>query len=269
VLWAAASCLCCRAQEGLLAPDGPCCQDVVFVANGAGDFRKASENIARTAAEDHLPLDTVTFCWSHGYGRILSDQLDHAHACAAGKCLAQLALAHRQACPHGSISLLGHCAGCAVVLAAAEAAPPGVVDRVILLAPSVTRNYDLRPALCHTRLGIDVFSSYADRWCLGWGMVLISTCECHCCRAAGRNGFRPFIQSAEDAACYARLRQHPWNRSLACTGHKGGHYGTYQPGFLRAFVLPLLTGSDKTGTGLLKLQSPVPVLSDPVTEKGG
>ncbi len=130
VLWASASCACCRAQECPPAPAGkngiqkgvrpldfrgsdpflnpvfscpaePCCHDVVFVANGAGDFRKASENIAQTAAEDHLPLDTVTFCWSHGYCRILSDQLDHAHARAQGMRLAQLAVAHRRACPHG------------------------------------------------------------------------------------------------------------------------------------------------------------------------
>ena len=46
--------------------------------------------------------------------------------------------------------------------------------------------------------------------------------------------------SPEDAALYSKLRQHPWNSGLAWTGNRGGHYGSYEPGFLQAFVLPLL-----------------------------
>ena len=46
---------------------------------------------------------------------------------------------------------------------------------------------------------------------------------------------------SEDVACYAKLRHYPWEPRLAWTGHEGGHFGCYQPGYLRAFVLPLLT----------------------------
>jgi hypothetical protein len=220
--------------------------NVVFIANGAGDFRKASEAIAQVVNEDRLCLEVEPFLWSHGYCRILSDQLDQAHARAQGQRLAQAVLTRRLACPDASISLLGHCAGCAVVLAAAEALPPGQVDRVILLAPSVPTDYDLRSALRSARLGIDVFYSSADYWSLGWGIRLANATKCRWCGAAGRHGFTPLLAMPDHAADYAKLRQYPWNASLACTGHNGGHYGSYQPSFLRIFVLPMLTGANPT-----------------------
>ena len=69
--------------------------------------------------------------------------------------------AYRQAYPGRKVYLVGHSAGCAVVLAAAERLPTDSVDRLILLAPSVCVTYDLRPALRTVRCGIDVF--YSDR----------------------------------------------------------------------------------------------------------
>jgi hypothetical protein len=39
---------------------------------------------------------------------------------------------------------------------------------------------------------------------------------------------------------YAKLRQYPWEPGLDSTGNHGGHYGAYQPDFLRVAVLPLL-----------------------------
>jgi pimeloyl-ACP methyl ester carboxylesterase len=214
--------------------------DVVFVANGAGDYRKASQAISKVVVADHLPLRVEPFLWSHGHGRIASDQLDRGHARRQGQRLAQAVAAYRLTFPQGTVSLVGHCAGCAVVLAAAEALPGGQVDRVVLLAPSASEYYDLRSALHNVRQGIDVFYSKSDYWSLGWGITLVNAVDFKVCRAAGRHGFQPIVQTAEDAVCYTKLRQYPWNASLACTGHKGGHYGSYQPDFLRVFVMPLL-----------------------------
>ena len=41
-------------------------------------------------------------------------------------------------------------------------------------------------------------------------------------------------------ALHAKLKQHAWRPEISRTGHGGGHYGSYQPGHLRAYVLPLL-----------------------------
>ena len=143
---------------------------------------------------------------------------------------------------------MGHSAGCAVVLAAAEALPPGGVDRIVLLAPSVCTAYDLRPALRSARCGIDVFHSSQDRLVLGLGMRLVGTAEHACRTAAGQCGFTPVLAGPADATLYGKLRQHPWRRSVEWTGNHGGHYGAYQPDFLRAAVLPLLLPGDNPST---------------------
>jgi hypothetical protein len=123
---------------------------------------------------------------------------------------------------------------------AAESLPPGGVERVVLLAPSVSTDYDLRPALARSRQGIDVFYSRRDWLVLGLGMTFSGTTDRRLGAAAGRVGFRPVITDPGDRALYARLRQHEWEPDVAWTGHTGGHYGADEPGHVRARIVPLL-----------------------------
>ncbi|HEY3790045.1 MAG TPA: hypothetical protein VGL71_14390, partial [Urbifossiella sp.] len=89
---------------------------VVFVADGAGDFRSASTSFRETAAADGWPLDVRTFVWSHGFLRNLADHTDTAWARDRGRELAGLVLAQKQARPDMPVSLVGHSAGSFVVL---------------------------------------------------------------------------------------------------------------------------------------------------------
>ncbi len=212
---------------------------VAFVANGSGDFRTVTANLSQVVAEQRVPLQVETVTWSRGRGRYVIDHVDHANQLAAGQRLAGQVVAYRQAYPGRRVYLVGHSAGCAVALAAAEQLPPDSIDRVVLLAPSVCRSYDLRPALRAAR-GIDVFYSEEDRRVLGAGMWLVGTADRSCRTAAGQHGFRPVVEHPGDPALYARLRQHPWHAAVQWTGHDGGHYGSNQSAFLRAYVLPLL-----------------------------
>jgi pimeloyl-ACP methyl ester carboxylesterase len=214
---------------------------VVFSVDGAGDFQASTRDLAKTIEEQGLPLVVQQVNWSHGYGRILADQVDHAHAQAEGRRLAEQVLAWKQQAPELSVYLVGHSAGCGVTLTAAEQLPPDTVERIILLAPAVSAHYDLRPALRCSRRGVDVFHSKYDWWYLGLGVAVLGTTDRQWDSAAGRVGFQPVVCAPEDAALYGKLRQHPWNRCLAWTGNKGGHYGGHQPGFLRAYVVPLLS----------------------------
>jgi pimeloyl-ACP methyl ester carboxylesterase len=215
---------------------------VAFVANGSGDFRTVSASLSQVVAETAAPLQVETFVWSHGYGRYVTDHLDHTNHLCCGRRLAEQVAAYRQAYPERRVYLIGHSAGCAVVLAAAEALPPDAVDRIVLLAPSVCVSYDLRPALRSARGGIDVFYSGEDTVLLGLGVGLVGTAEHACRTAAGQCGFRPVVSCAADAALYGKLRQHPWDPAVRWSGNDGGHYGSNRPGFLRAYVLPLLAG---------------------------
>ncbi len=237
--WAAAALLCLVRPS----PAGPSLPrpGIVFVLDGAGGFEAASRFMSQTIAEVQMPLEVRTYHWTHGFCRVLSDQIHSAHIRREGEKLAQLVRNCRQEAPGVPIYLVGHSAGCGVALRAAENLPPHTLERIVLLAPAVSSKHDLRPALRSTCQGIDVFISNHD-WCLlGLGTMLTGTTDrCWTARAAGKIGFQPIVAGPEDEALYSKLRQYPWDSSLNWTGHKGGHYGAYQPGFLRTFVLPLL-----------------------------
>jgi len=213
---------------------------LILVADGAGDFRATSQALRQAIAAEKLPLTLEPFVWSHGYCRVLSDQLDEGHARREGQRLAETVLAVRRACPERPIYLVAHSAGSAVVLAAASALPADTIERIILFAPSVPEDYDLRPALRSIRYEVDVFSSRSDQWYLQASLFVSSIVHCRRYTAAGSDGFHPILDMPEDRLLYKKLRDFPWDPGLIWTGHDGGHFGYYQQGYLREFVLPLL-----------------------------
>jgi len=230
-----------QSQEPLrvAAAPPPTVSAVVFVANGAGDSRTASQNLADVVACTRSPLQIQTVHWTTGHRRIVADQVDQCNHLAQGRRLAEEVIAYRKANPDRRICLVGQSAGSAVILSAAELLPPDSIDRIVLLSPSVSTGRDLRPALAASREGIDHFYSKRDRWVLGLGMRIVGTTEGGRL-AAGRVGFRPILCDSTDAALYARLRQYPWDRSVAWTGNRGRHFGNMEHQFLCTYVLPML-----------------------------
>jgi pimeloyl-ACP methyl ester carboxylesterase len=216
---------------------------VVFVANGSGGLHTVDPALRRALADAHAPLQVECVDWSHGTCMFLLDHLNRHNHHSSARTLAAQVTACRERSPGSKIYLVGHSTGCAVVLAAASSLPPGSVDRIVLLSPSVSAGYDLRPALACACEGIDVFLSRRDYWFLGVGMRLIGTADGHLGSAgAGRRGFHPPLSTAADAEVYSRLRQYSWDPSWKWTGHTGGHYGNNHTEFLRAYVVPLLWG---------------------------
>lgn len=214
---------------------------LVLAVDGAGGFELFSRTIRNTASAEHLPLEVRSFRWSHGYCRVIADQMHAAHLSQQASHLAELVLSCRREEPDRPIYLMGHSAGCGVVVRAAEQLPPDTLERIILMAPAVSARHDLRPALTSVCRGIDVFISHHDWACLGLGTFLAGTTDrCWEFGASGKDGFQTFIEGPEDEALYAKLHQYPWDPSLRWTGHNGGHYGAYHPKFLRLFVFPLL-----------------------------
>jgi pimeloyl-ACP methyl ester carboxylesterase len=212
---------------------------VVFAADGAGDYRSASTSLRETAAADGWPLDVRTFVWSHGFLRNLADHTDYEWAREQGRKLAAVVTEQKQRQPNVPVSLYGHSAGSFVVLEAAAQLPPDTLERIVLLAPSVSSKYDIKPALIAARNGMDVFYSKNDRVWLGAFTAVAGTSDSSTeTRPAGRFGFEPQVPPV-DLPLYAKLRQYEWNPTLDQVGHDGGHYGAYQPGHLKKFVLPL------------------------------
>jgi hypothetical protein len=242
VLLCLSGCAVLAAPAPSVAAASPCaCQGIVFVLDGAGGFEAASRFIRTAVAEEGMPLDVRTFHWTHGYMRVVSDEMHATHAQREGRKLAEAVLNCRQEAPGVPIYLIGHSAGCGVLLNAADHLPPNIVERMVLLSPSVSSKRDLRPALHCSCRGVDAFISSHDWICLGLMTSVAGTADRRWrAGAAGKIGFQPILADPGDEALYAKLRQYPWDSSLMWTGHKGGHYGCYQPKFLRTFVLPLL-----------------------------
>jgi pimeloyl-ACP methyl ester carboxylesterase len=213
---------------------------VIFSCDGAGNSAGLTNALRETVESHCLPAHVEMCEWSYGPGRFLSDQVSYCHAREAGVRLAQRITAYRQACPDSPISLLAHSAGSLVVLTAAEQLPPDSLDKIVLLAPAVSSTYDLRPALRTARRGMDVFMSERDVVILGAGVGLVGTTDRRWEPAAGRVGFEPVGDTSEDTALYARLRQHPWDASVAWTGNSGGHFDTYETHYFEMYVLPVL-----------------------------
>lgn len=218
------------------------CKGVVFGVDGAGGFFASSTAIYESVKRTGAPLCVQTFEWTLGYGRVVADHVNQMNAKAHAKKLAELILTHKARAPHTPIYLTGHSAGSAIVVYATRYLPPDTVEKVILMAPSVSASCDIRPTMRCARSGVDVFYSTVDRFYLGVATAVFGTSDNNGYIAAGRTGFRPIIGSPEDGLLYQnRLRQHNWDCSVAWTGNEGGHFGTYQPKFLDAYVIPLLT----------------------------
>src|SRR5262249_20864032 len=156
------------------------------------------------------------------------DQINLDFAREKGKELAKVVLEHKDLYPDDPVHLLGHSAGAAVVLAAAESLPAESLDTVVLLAPSVGRDYDVRPSLRAVRRELAVFCSCRDGWYLKVGSTLGAFFHGDSAVAAGCNGFEAASASPADMQLYAKLKHYPWQPWFAWMGNDGGHYGAYQ-----------------------------------------
>ncbi|MCI0379746.1 MAG: alpha/beta hydrolase [Gemmataceae bacterium] len=231
---------CALRQRELIAPKAPIPPaGVVFVADGAGNFQAASKHFRMAVEKAGTPLAVVTVPWSHGDYRMLADQIDEAHAREQGADLAATIEQLRLEQPGVRVHLLGHCAGSMVILAALERLPPKSVECVFLLSPSVSARYDLRPALGAVSRGLHVYYSKLDMTHLGWYTGIIGNADRRWGPCSGRIGFE-VSYTPEETDLVAKLHQHPWKPWYLILGNNGGHFGNYQPGFVRKFILPLM-----------------------------
>jgi len=224
------------------APAAEPARPLVFVVDGAGDLKGCSTALALTNADEGCPVELTVFPWSHGHRRLLLDQFDHKHAKEKGAALAEKLAETRRLDPQRRLVVVAHSAGCAVALAACSALPCDAVDRVVLLAPSVSKDYDVRPALKAAREGFDVYCSERDWIALGLVLRVVRTTDrLRSAAAAGRYGFQPKALAEEESP---RLRNHFWSPDLAWTGHNGRHHGMHAPLFLKTYLFPLFSDRD-------------------------
>jgi len=171
-------------------------------------------SLGRAIDEAGLPLHVQTVEWSHGYGRIFADHMDHCHARNEGRKLAEQIACYQRPRADGPplpVYLVAH-AGAAPWHWRDGVPPPNAVERIVLLARRCRRSMTCAASLC--RLGVDVFHSQRDGLC--WGLALASsgTADRRWDRGCGTRCFRRRGRLARCGAVL-KLRQHPWGRVSA------------------------------------------------------
>jgi hypothetical protein len=224
--------------------DRPDARPLVWILDGAGDLKGCSNALSQANSAAGNPFELSVFPWSHGHRRLLMDQVDMGHARIQGAKLAQAIQERKAQEPGRRVVIVGHSAGCAVVLTACDLLPMDAVDHVILLAPSVSSGYDIRPTLWSAREGVDVFCSTKDWVALGFVIHVVGTTDKFwSSSAAGRWGFQPKVSKGFAELESSRLHQHFWTPDLAWTGHTGGHHGMHAPAFVQTYLMPLMAGT--------------------------
>jgi hypothetical protein len=195
-------------------------QLLVFAVNGAGGGTTLSDNLLDVNEDMHLGLRMQMVPWAR-HNAVYQDLIDHEAQIKAAARIACSVQVLRKDAPNAHIFFIAHSAGARVVLAAAEMLPPKSIDRIIVIAPAVTANYDLTTALKATRYGLDNFFSPEDR-------LLETVAEKSPLAdgargpAAGRIGFRPCSSDQKTLEVYrCQVRQYKWNDQFH---GNGGHF---------------------------------------------
>lgn len=181
---------------------------------------------------------TAIWDWSGRLGAL--DALwAHGHQQAEARKIADQIVKIRSESPGEPITLVAHSAGTAVAVYALEHLPSQTnVDDLVLLAPALSRSYDLTKALRHVRGRADVFYSERDTLVLAIGTFLFGTADGIHGESAGHGGF--VAPRRADPLAYARLHAHPYSRERQKAGDDGGHEGILSPHVAAVVIAPLL-----------------------------
>jgi hypothetical protein len=224
---------------------------IFFVPGAGGDAPQyAGLHHALARSPDGTPIELHVLHWGAPGALFmfnLQDPVIHAKAEAAlGQELTTLAQAipstGASTQPARRLHLVGHSAGCGVILGALRRLAPSIqVDHVILLSPSVSPGYDLAAALAHVRGTMHVFYSDRDTFWLKWRTGTFGTYDNIKTPAAGYLGFRlerlpPPLRD--------QVVQHPYDPSWRALGNDGGHPSSAAGAFVRTIIMPLLYAPD-------------------------
>jgi pimeloyl-ACP methyl ester carboxylesterase len=142
--------------------------------------------------------------------------------------------------PGGEVTLIGHSAGCGVILGSLRRSAAQLdVKEVILIAPSVSPVYDLAGALRQVKGCLHNFHSDEDSVWLGWRCSRFGSYDSIRSAAAGKIGFH--LAELDESLCN-KVVQHPWKSQWKDLGNEGGHWGALSRQFTLQVIAPLLNG---------------------------
>ena len=187
-----------------------------------------------------------TFRWGAPLPLFMLNLQDRGIHASAEKKLARRLADWRRQNPAGRLALVAHSAGCGVVLGALAQLDEGMqVDRVVLLAPSVSPGYDLSPALDHIGEELHIFHSDRDRTWLHWRTSTFGTYDNIKTPAAGHGGFTSIDQLDPDRR--RNVFQHAYDPAWADLGNDGDHAGALSRPFVHDVLKELVRPTRRSG----------------------
>ena len=211
---------------------------VVLVPGCAGDgfwYNDLRESVA--AAQPAVIVRT--FEWGLPLPLYMLNLQDKRIHSKAEEALAKALKSWRDRYPSGRLTLLGHSAGCGVILGSLSRMDrPVDVENVVLLAPSVSPDYQISPALRQIAGTLHIFYSDSDRLWLGWRTSTFGTYDSVRTEAAGKVGLNVDHLHAD---LREKVVQHAYEPEFAELGHGGGHFGSLGRRFDDKVIAPLLT----------------------------
>lgn len=149
--------------------------------------------------------------------------------------------------PGRPVHLVGHSGGGGISMLALESLPDKrSVETVTLLAPALSPQFDLIPALRKVSREVRNYYSPFDFFLLGAGTLAVGTIDGPHCIAAGARGFRiPNSLHADERDLIAsRLQQFRYESKMARNWNFGGHFGCTNRSFARDWIAPLIMGTE-------------------------
>ena len=141
-----------------------------------------------------------------GIPALLATKRNHEEA----KTIAKIIEEHRRVEPHGQIVIASHSAGAGLCVWALEALSKDIaVDRVLMLSPALSPDYDLSAALSHVTTGLYAFTSPNDVFVLGAGTRLLGTVDGRKVTSAGLLGFTQAVWRVRQRIPEARFLSVP------------------------------------------------------------
>ncbi len=210
---------------------------IVFYAPGAGNFDAGDAGIREGLERAGFDGEVASVLWTVSFNPAI-DQAIKINARFGGDELAKRVVAFKDKYPDASVNLVGLSAGTGVVLFACEALPEGYsVDNVILLASSVSSDYDVSKAL--RRIDGKIYNIYSSRdVVLSQLMKPFGTIDGRWgVEGAGAVGLSP--PRGRD-----RVVNIAWRREFQRWGYHGDHTGPTSAGFVRNYLSQFILEGD-------------------------
>jgi hypothetical protein len=216
-------------------PDAP---NTVIVVPGVGGDGPSIARVVHALDDEGDPDCLQVLEWGYHLPLFFINISDTGLHQRTEQRLALLITQWRRMHPGSRIVLIGHSAGCGVILGAMPRLDPGIgpVGPVILMAPAVSPAYDLSAALPHVNILHVFYSEYDVIW-QGIGPWIFGLYDGEHGSGAGRVGF---TASGLSPDLKKKLVEHPFQWSWLDMGNYGGHFGAISHGFMTQIIKPLI-----------------------------